>query len=208
MSYHLYITASVRTSGSKSDELGQYFCDQIRSRNPATKFITRNLGTNPPPHPTHAYTKANYTPPEERTEEMQDVLKTSDELIDEMHAAQTLIVAVPMYNFSVPSTFKAYIDNIVRIGRTFFPAEAGGFTGSFGDKKAVFITARGAMYGEGSPIASLDLQIPWLKTVYGFMGLKELSFVNADGLDFGSLEHRTESMENARRRLKTLAETW
>lgn len=125
MAHHLFVTASVRTEGSKSSELGQFFRDALAAKDPQATFSARDVGINPPPHPTHAYTVANYTPPEDRTPDMVETLKTSDFLIDEMLAADTLIIAVPMYNFSVPSTFKAYIDKLVRVGRTFFPAERG-----------------------------------------------------------------------------------
>jgi FMN-dependent NADH-azoreductase len=208
MAHHLFVTASVRTEGSKSSELGQFFRDALAAKDPQATFSARDVGINPPPHPTHAYTVANYTPPEDRTPDMVETLKTSDFLIDEMLAADTLIIAVPMYNFSVPSTFKAYIDKLVRVGRTFFPAERGGFTGALGEKKAIFITARGAMYGEGSPIKEFDMQTPWLQTVYGFMGLTDMTFVHADGLDFSGPEYREQSLSAAKAQLTAIAQTW
>ena len=208
MAHHLYVTASVRTEGSKSSELGQVFRDALGAKDPQATFSARDVGITPPPHPTHTYTVANYTPPEGRTPEMVETLKTSDLLIDEMLAADKLIIAVPMYNFSVPSTFKAYIDNLVRVGRTFFPSESGGFTGALGEKKAIFITARGAMYGEGSPIREFDMQTPWLQTVYGFMGLTDMTFVHADGLDFGGPDYREQSLSAAKAQLTEIAQTW
>lgn len=188
--------------------LVSFFCDSVRTANPAATFTHRDVGVNPPPHPTHAYTVANYTSPEDRSETMKHTLKTSDMLIDEMLSADTLIVAVPMYNFSVPSTFKAYIDNLVRIGRTFWRTEDGAFGGALSEKKAIFITTRGAIYGEGSPIRDFDMQIPWQKTVYGFMGLKDMTFVHADGRDFGETEYRTTSLAKAQNRLTEVARTW
>jgi FMN-dependent NADH-azoreductase len=208
MAHHLFITASVRNEGSQSTHMGQYFCDALKAADPTATFTHRNVGITPPPHPTHDYTVANYTPPDERTTEMKIALKISDELIDELLVADKLVVAVPMYNFSVPSTFKAYIDNIVRVGRTFQPTEGGGFQGALGGKKAIFITARGAMYGDESPIKAFDLQTPWLTTVFGFMGLTETTFVNADGLDFGGAAYRQESLDSAKARLMELSTTW
>lgn len=208
MAHHLYVTASVRTEGSQSSKLGQHFCEALKAANPDAIFSHRDVAGTPPPHPTHAYTVANYTPPEQRTEEMKAALKVSDALIDELVAADTLVFALPMYNFSVPSTFKAYVDNIVRVGRTFFPAESGGFTGALGDKKALFITARGAMYGPQSPIRDFDMQTPWLRTVFGFMGLSDATFVHADGLDFGEAEYRQASIAAAQAQLTKLATTW
>lgn len=208
MTHYLYVTASVREHGSQSNLLGRIFCDELKAVNSDATFVHRDVGLNPPPHPTHDYTVANYTPPEERTEKMMADLAASDMLIDELLSADKLIFAVPMYNFSVPSTFKAYIDNLVRIGRTFFPAEDGGFQGALGTKKAVFITARGAIYGNGSPLKELDLQTPWLKAVFGFMGLTDTKFVSADGLDFGGAAYRHESLQRAEAELKELAAIW
>lgn len=208
MAHHLFITASVRREGSQSTRMGQLFCDALKTADPDATFSHRDVGITPPPHPTHDYTVANYTAPDERTPNMKAVLKVSDELIDELLAADKLVVAVPMYNFSVPSTFKAYIDNIVRVGRTFYPAQGGGFHGALGGKKAIFITARGAMYGENSPIREFDMQTPWLQTVFGFMGLTDMEFVNADGLDFGGAAYRQDSIADAEARLVELAAAW
>lgn len=208
MTHHLFITSSVRDDSSHSTRMGRGFCDAVKALHPEATFTHRDVGITPPPHPTHAYTVANYTPPEERTKEMTAALQTSDQLIDELLKADKLVIAVPMYNFSVPSTFKAYIDNIVRVGRTFLPSEDGGFHGVLGDKKAIFITARGAMYGEGSPIQAFDMQTPWLKTVFGFMGIQDMTFVNADGLDFGEAAYRQKSLATAEKHLSELAHTW
>lgn len=208
MAHHLFISSSVRAEGSKSDELGRYFQNRLIAKDPNATFTTRNVGIEPPPHPTHAYTIANYTAPEDRSQSMVQTLQTSDMLIDEMLAADTLIAAIPMYNFSVPSTFKAYVDNIVRVGRTFFPTEGGGFSGALSGKKALFITTRGAMYGADSPIKELDMQTPWLKTVFGFMGLTDIEFVHADGLDFGGAEYRDTSLASAKTKLTEIVQRW
>lgn len=208
MAHHLHVTSSVRTEDSQSGKLGRYFCKTLQAVDPDATISIRDVGLAPPPHPTHAYTVANYTPPDQRTDKMMEVLRGSDELIDELLAADTLVFAVPMYNFSVPSTFKAYIDNVVRVGRTFFPTDGGGFSGALSEKKALFITTRGAMYGPESPIRDFDIQTPWLKTVFGFMGLTDTTFVNADGLDFGGDEYRETSLAAAKEDLTKLASTW
>lgn len=208
MPYHLYITASVRPEASQSNRLGQHFCTALKAKDPTSEIVHRDVGLTPPAHPTHAYTVANYTADTERTPEMRAVLAQSDALIDEMLGARSLIVAVPMYNFSVPSTFKAYIDNLVRVGRTFFPDGNGGFTGALGAKKALVITARGALYGADSPIRDCDMQTPWLRTVYGFMGLTDMTFVHADGLDFGDAAYRADSLAKAEAHLTELARIW
>ena len=129
-------------------------------------------------------------------------------LIDELIYSSHFVFAVPMYNFSIPSTFKAYIDNLVRVGRTFAANENGSFEGLLKGKKVLVITARGAMYGEGSPIAAFDHQEPYLRTVFGFMGVENITFVHADGMDFAANEYRSESLQTASDQLKELATKW
>lgn len=204
----LYVSSSVRPETSRSNQLGQHFCNIIMEKSPTTNIVQRDVGTNPPQHPDVAYTLANYTPPEERSENMNKTLAHSDVLIDELFTADQMIFSVPMYNFSIPSTFKAYIDNLVRVGRTFTVNERGAFQGLLVGKKAVFITARGAIYGDGSPLHAYDHQEGYLRTVFGFMGLTDVQFVHADGLDFAEKEYREASLVKAKEALEALALTW
>ena len=139
---------------------------------------------------------------------MQQALAASDILIDEVLAADHLVFSVPMYNFSVPSTLKAYIDNIVRVGRTFAVDEGGGFRGLLSGKKALFVTSRGAIYRSGSPLHAFDHQEPYLRTVFGFMGLTDIHFVHADGLDFADEAHREKSLAAAQESLLALSQLW
>ncbi|MFS8184689.1 FMN-dependent NADH-azoreductase [Pseudovibrio denitrificans] len=204
----LYVSSSVRPDTSQSNKLGQIFCQYISELTPETTVVTRDVGINPPSHPDAAYTVANYTPPDERTPAMQSALAQSDMLIDELLSSDQLVFSVPMYNFSVPSTFKAYIDNLVRVGRTFIAAENGVFQGLLTGKKALFITARGAAYGEASPLKAFDHQEGYLRTVSGFMGLTDVQFVHADGLDFADKTYRDASLANAKKNLSEIATAW
>ncbi len=113
-----------------------------------------------------------------------------------------------MYNFSIPSTFNAYIDNIVRVDRTFEVTSDGGFAGLLPHKKVLFVTSRGAIYGEGSPIKEFDMQESYLRTVFGFMGITEPEFVHADGMDFADATYREKSLAHAREQLSVLAKSW
>ena len=202
------MNSSVRGSGSQSRRLANEFVNEWQAHNTEAICATRDVGMSPPPHPDEAYTIANYTPETERSEAIKKALSVSDELIDELIISDRLVFAVPMYNFSIPSTFKAYIDNLVRVGRTFGVTEDGGFTGLLKHKKVLVITTSGAIYGEGSPIAHLDHQEPYLRTVLGFMGLEDIHFVRADGLDFSEKEYRDTSLNEAQTQLRDLATTW
>jgi FMN-dependent NADH-azoreductase len=126
--------------------------------------------------------------------------------VDEFLSADRYIFGVPMHNFNVPSTFKAYIDQIVRPGRT-FAMGPNGYEGLVKDRKALFITASGGSYTTGSPTAALNFQEPYLRAIFGFIGLVDLQFITADNLTRGedAAKHSRERAENA---LKELAETW
>ncbi len=115
----LEIQSSVRKEGSISRTLNREFVQAWQANHPETQHRFRDVGMNPPTHPTELWATANYTPPESRTPEMVEVLAQSEELIEELLWADRLVMGVPMYNLSVPSNFKAYLDNVVRVGRTF-----------------------------------------------------------------------------------------
>ena len=204
----LHIDSSVRTTTSQSRKLASQFASQWQHFHPQATRTYRDVNANPPPHPTEAYTVANYTPPDLRTDAMRFALAESDALINELIAADLVVFSIPMYNFSIPSTFKAYIDNLVRVGRTFSVGADGQFEGLLKGKKVLIVTTRGAMYGQGSPIAALDYQVPYLRTVLGFMGLDQIRFVNADGMDFGTPEYKVASLETAAKHLQELAQQW
>ena len=108
----------------------------------------------------------------------------SDELIAELEAADTIVLAVPMYNFSIPSTLKAWIDHVARRGRTFRYTEKGP-EGLLKDKKVFVLVARGGLYSKGAPAAAFDFQEPYLRTVLGFLGLTDVTFVHLEGLAMG-----------------------
>jgi FMN-dependent NADH-azoreductase len=115
----LEIQSSVRLEKSISRALSREFTEIWHKFHPDATHKQRDVGIEPPPHPTELWTMANYLPPASRTPAMESVLEVSEGLIEELLWADRLVLGVPMYNFSVPSTLKAYLDNIVRIDRTF-----------------------------------------------------------------------------------------
>ena len=115
----LEIQSSVRLEKSISRALSKQFIYDWKTTHPDTQYKLRDVGINPPTHPTELWTTANYTPPEARSSEMVTALADSEQLIEELLWADRLLIGLPMYNFSVPSNFKAYLDNVVRVGRTF-----------------------------------------------------------------------------------------
>ncbi|WNN87258.1 FMN-dependent NADH-azoreductase [Gloeocapsopsis dulcis] len=142
----------------------------------------RDLGHHPVPHVDEQWIAAAYTPLAQRTPELISALQKSEILVDEFLAADTCVFGIPMYNFSVPSTFKAYIDQVVRVDRT-FAVDANGFRGLAGGRKIIVITARGGNFRPGTPLAAYDHQEPYLRTVFGFMGITDVEFIHADRLN-------------------------
>ena len=124
------------------------------------------------------------TEPGQLSDRQKELVALSDELIAELEVADTIVLAVPMYNFSIPSTLKAWIDHVARRGRTFRYTEKGP-EGLLRDKKVFVLVSRGGVYSKGSPAAPFDFQEPYLRTVLGFLGLTDVTFVHFEGVGMG-----------------------
>ncbi|MGD9884470.1 MAG: FMN-dependent NADH-azoreductase [Reyranella sp.] len=171
MSNVLLIHSSVFGEGSQSLGLARDFL----KRYPHCSVVERALTPQTMPHLDGATFAAMGAP---------TGAALSDELIAELEAADTIVLAVPMYNFSIPSTLKAWIDHVARRGRTFRYTEKGP-EGLLKDKKVYVLVARGGLYSKGAPAAAFDFQEPYLRTVLGFVGLTDVTFVHLEGLAMG-----------------------
>lgn len=200
----LRIDSSVRTKNSHSSNLTDIFCNRWKDTNRSSHVTIRHVGTSPPSHPSNEYTIANYTPPEERDDNMKKSLIESDTLIKELFDHDEFIFAIPMYNFCIPSTFKAYIDNIVRVGMTFDIDQQGNFMGKLGDKKLTVISSRGARYSAPSPLEPYDMLTPYIKIVMGFIGITDITFIYAEDLDFSGTEIRDSQLTRAAEQIHSL----
>lgn len=177
--------ASAKPSRSVSRVLTKQFINQWLEMRPNDIITYRDLGRYPVPPIDEAWIAAAFTPTEHLTSAMERALLISNELIDELLMADILVFGVPMYNYSVPANFKAYIDQIVRVRRT-FAVNSDGYEGLVKNKKAVVITTRGGSYAN-SP---LDFQEPYLRAVFEFIGITELTFVHAENLSIGAEERQ------------------
>jgi FMN-dependent NADH-azoreductase len=119
-----------------------------------------------------------------RTRDERAAVAFADTLIEEAEAADTIVIAAPMYNFTIPTTLKAWIDHIARAGRT-FRYTAQGPEGLLKNKKVVVVVSRGGFYTGDSPAAAMDHQEPYLRTVLGFMGLTDVTFIEVEGQAIG-----------------------
>lgn len=187
----LHIDSSVRGDWSVSKELSALFIDELKKSDSNTEVDYLDLAQNIPAHPTALLIRANYTPAAERTPEMVAELQESEQLVDRMLAAETIVIGMPMYNFSVPSIFKAFIDNIVRIDRTFTMNDHG-IEGLLDNKKVYVINTRGVDFNNDH-MEHMDQLRPYLKAIFAFMGLTDVTFINVSPVQFSE----TEARENA-----------
>lgn len=198
----LHLDSSPRGERSISRTLTQQFVSLWKQMHPDVPVIYRDLGRYPVPAIDEAWIAAAFCPPAQLTPELQSALMISDELIAELLAANLYIFGIPMYNYSVPASFKAYIDQIVRVRRTFV-VSADGYEGLLKDKKALVITTRGGSYA-GEP---LDFQEPYLRAVFGFIGVTDVTFIHAENLAIGS-EERQLAIATAHEAIQQVVETW
>ena len=204
----LEIQSSVRQEGSISRLLSDEFIQAWKTVHSEIQHKWRDVGINPPAHPTELWTKANYLPPEERSPEMVATLATSEALIEELLWADRLLLGVPMYNFSVPSTLKAYLDNIVRINRTFtFDSTTYTFGGLAKGKKALIITPSAGNFVVGTPLGNMNFCDTYLRSVLGFIGIEDVTVVPVPD-QFMSDEIRQREIATARAKLLSLGAEW
>jgi len=174
----LYVSSSLFGQQGKSSDLAEHFVSEFVAQHPGTEVVRRDLAANPIPHLDVATVQANMTPADQRTPEQQALAATADTAIAELQAADVLVLGVPMYNFGIPSTLKAWIDSVARAGTT-FRYTANGPEGLLKGKQTYVLAARGGAY-QGTPA---DTQTPYLKTFLGFIGITDVTFVYAEKLN-------------------------
>jgi FMN-dependent NADH-azoreductase len=189
----LELDSSPLTETSISRQLTAEYVQSWKPANPTGKVITRDLSNTSILPVSAAWVGAAYTPDEARTPEQRSLLALSDTLIAELEAADEYVFGVPMHNFSIPSTLKLWIDQIARANKTFSYA-TGTPVGLLTGKKATIIIASGGKYDAGTAMASLNFVEPYLRTVLGFLGVTDVTFVNAGGaaaLNSGKVDRKT-----------------
>jgi FMN-dependent NADH-azoreductase len=182
MAQVLVLNSSAAGDASVSKLLVQEAVAQLSRQDPELRVATRDLGDDPIPHLTRDSAAALRGEPANPAQAAARAL--SDALVDELKAADTIIIGAPMYNFGIPSTLKAWFDHVLRAGVTFGYSEAGP-EGLLTGKRAIVVESRGGLYSEG-PAQIMDAQEPHLRTLLGFMGITDVSFVRAERLAFGA----------------------
>ncbi len=172
----LKIDVSPRGDYSVSRRLSQQFAQEWQKTH-SGQVVTRDLAKTDLPFVDLPWIAGAYSTPDQHTPEQQAALKISDELIAEIFAADHILLATPMYNFSIPASLKAYIDHVVRIGKTFTSSYEGLIKG----KKVTVLIASGGVYSAGSPTESYNSESSYLKQILGFIGLTDVTIVLAGG---------------------------
>ena len=176
----LQITSSIFTDAGQSTGLVKRYVAAWREANPDGKVVVRDLAKDPVPHIDAARFGAFLSKPDERTAEQQEVVDYSDALIAELRRVDVVVLGLPMYNFAIPSTLKAYFDHIARAGITFQYTDKGA-VGLLKGKEVVVFAARGGAY-VGTP---LDTQTAYVVDFLAFLGMDTIKFVYAEGLAMG-----------------------
>ena len=191
----LKINASLFANNGQSSQLA----DRYVAAHPGTTVIDRDLAANPVPHLDAERFLSFLAKPEARSEAQQAVVAFSDALIDELRQADQIVIGLPMYNFGVPSTLKAYFDHIARAGVTFRYTENGP-EGLLTGKKATVLAARGGKYA-GTP---KDSQTTYVRDFLAFIGITDVEFVYAEGLNMGE-DSKTAALAAAHAQVAELA---
>lgn len=198
----LQVDSSPRSDRSISRKLTKQFVQTWQSYDPEGVVTYRDVGRFSIPPIDEDWIAAAFTPPEQLSSNVKTALTISDQLIDELLAADFLVFGIPMYNYSVPANFKAYIDQIVRVRRT-FTVDSDGYKGLVNGKKAVVITTRGGSYAGGP----LDFQEPYLRAVFEFIGITDIAFIHAEKLAMGA-EERQSAITSAYVAIEQVIASW
>ncbi len=178
MSTLLRIDCSARQDGSHSSHLADVAQAAWQTSTPNGTVLHRHLGRDPLPLISQETITGFYTPAESMTDTLRAATALSNALIDELQSADTLLLAVPIYNFSAPAALKAWIDQVTRIGRT-FAYEDGAFRGLVKTRRAVILCVYGAEgYLPGQPFEQANFLEPYLRFLLSFMGIADIQVVS------------------------------
>src|SRR6266853_1328011 len=195
----LQIDSSARRTSSVSRRPTAKFAEEWRKSHPDSEVIQRDLSATALPLITDDW-GATYLEDSQLTLAQRSYLSTSDQLIQELAAADTVVIGSPMYNFTIPSSLKAWIDQVVRLGKT-VGYGPNGPQGLLGRKKVVVITSRGSAYRKGTAREAFDFQEPYLRHILGFIGLTDVTFIHAENQ---SRDQAAASLESAAERITGL----
>jgi FMN-dependent NADH-azoreductase len=180
----LLVTSSPRGSASHSTRIATEFAQKLVAADPSAELVVRDLVANPLPHIDADYSTGIYTPAEARSPRQAEVVGVSDVVLDELFAADTVILATGFINFNISSTLKSWVDHIARSGRS-FSYGANGPQGLVTGKKVYIVLASGGIYSEGAAV-QMDHAVPYLRGVLGFLGMTDVEVIRIEGVGMGA----------------------
>ena len=178
----LHVTSSPRGSVSYSNRVAANVLDELRARDPGATVTVRDLARDPLPRIGDDFVAATRSPNGPQTDAQRALLARSDGLVDELFAADVIVIAAPMINFTIPSNLKAWIDYVARAGRTFRYSEKGP-EGLVTGKQVIVVAARGGIYSGADN--ALDFQVPYLKGARGCLGITDIEVLEVEGTAYG-----------------------
>ena len=196
----LQLNASIYSGDGQSTRLADEYVARVRDADPEATVIVRDFAREPVPHLTSETFGAFLAKPEERTPEQNEAVAYSDALIDELRRADVIVIGLPMYNFGIPSTLKAYFDQVARAGVTFRYTEKGP-VGALVGKKAILFATRGGLYA-GTPRETVTTSV---RQFLALLGIEDVRFVYAEGLSM-SQSSKEQALDRARLQIESLTE--
>jgi len=198
----LLVTSSPRGADSLSSKIAAELALKLKAQAGDNRLVHRDLAADPVPHLDAVSTAAIRKAADDRTPAEAAAADYSDGLVCEVLAADTLIIATGMINFGIYSTLKSWIDNVARAGQTFTYTDSGP-VGLAAGKKVFLVIASGGVYSQG-PAAVMDHAVPYLKTVFGFLGMSDVEVIHVEGVAFGP-QAAEEAIASAQARISALA---
>lgn len=186
----LHLDSSPLGGHSVTRELTAATVETLRAASPGASVVHRDLAADPLPH---------WAPVGDTADA---AVRNAGSVLEEFLAADTVVIGAPMYNFTIPSQLKAWIDQVLVAGKT-FRYTANGPEGLAGGKRVIVVAARGGFYGAGTAGAAADFQEPYLRQVFAFIGITEVEFIRAEGIAIGP-EQRAEALKAARAAIEPL----
>ncbi|HET9046227.1 MAG TPA: FMN-dependent NADH-azoreductase [Casimicrobiaceae bacterium] len=180
----LLVTSSAAGAQSRTRQVSDRVVQSLLAREPGSRVAIRDVSRDPLPHLDDTFLAGMGRAADERSAGQHEALSRSDALIDELVAADVVVIAAPMYNFGIPSALKAWIDHVARAGRT-FRYTANGPEGLLNGKRAILVLSRGGVYTKG-PMLRLEFQESYLRGVLGFLGIDDVRSIHIEGVALGA----------------------
>jgi FMN-dependent NADH-azoreductase len=197
----LHLDSSVLGPHSVSRQVSAAVVDRLRQATPGLEISYRDLTATPLAHLSGLHLAASQGAAPDAA--LQPDIAAGQAVLEEFLTADVVVIGAPMYNFTIPSQLKAWIDRILVAGKTFKYGPEG-VQGLAGNKRVIVAISRGGFYGTGTPMAALEHLETYLRSVFGFIGVTNLEFISADGIQIGP-EHREKAVTDALKAANSLA---